>query len=152
MKVRETETVVEIDDEPAAGAAGVVVDDEGGAAAIVDEDEDGVVKLPARATRNADGSITLRMRDPKTIQVRSATKGVRSEEYKSLTFHRLAGADLRAITSASAEAQPAVMLARSARIREPIMAALFDLMDGADIADAATCVDSFFGSGRKTGR
>ncbi|MDC7787964.1 phage tail assembly protein [Rhodoplanes sp. TEM] len=130
----------------------VVVDEDPAAAAVVDEDADESGKLPKRAVRHPDGTIELPLREPRSLQVRSSSRGLREETYDRLTFHRLTGADLRAIAAASKETQPVVMLARSARIRQPIMNALFDAMDAADLADAAECVNCFFGSGPTTGR
>jgi hypothetical protein len=127
-----------------------IVDETG--AAIVDEDADLQGSLPARAIRNGDGSITLPLLMPVTLTVRSAQRGTRSETYSVLTLHPLVGADLRALQAASKESGAVVMLARSARIREGVMNVLFDKMSGRDITEASEVVESFFGSGRKTGR
>ncbi|MCX5497328.1 hypothetical protein OSH11_21705 [Kaistia dalseonensis] len=121
-------------------------------AAIVDEDADLTSGIPARARRNEGGSITLPLRYPVELTIKSSQGGTRAERYAELTFNRLTGADIRAVQSASKDSQPVVMLARSSRLRPAIMNALFDLMDGGDIADASAIVDSFFGNGRTTGR
>lgn len=145
---------VDIDEtRPAATAAASIstpldLVEEAGPSVVVDEDADIAGGLPPRAVTNADGSITLPLRHPVTLQIKSATGGVRSETYDKLTFNRLVGGDIRAIQSASKESQGAVVLARSARIREAVMAVLFDKMDAADIVDAGKIVDTFLGGGR----
>lgn len=122
--------------------------EEDGPSVVVDENADIAGGLPARAVTNPDGSITLPLRHPVTLQIKSSTGGVRSETYAKLTFNRLVGGDIRAIQSASKESQGAVLLARSARIREAVMAVIFDRMDAADIVDAGKIVDTFLGGGR----
>lgn len=134
---------------PGEVAGSVVVDE--APAAVIDEDTDQAA-LPERAVRNADGSVTLPLLFPVSLQIRSANGSVRSERYAELVLCRLTGADLRAIALASKESAGAVMLARSARLRQPIMNALFDRADGGDLADAMRCIESFFGSGPTTGR
>lgn len=136
--------------EAGGGKPAAVVDET--PAAVVDENASSEGTLPAHAIRNDDGSVTLPLRRPQELQIRSASGQVRTERFDVLTFHRLTGADLRAIAAAARDSQGAVMLARSARRREPIMNALFDRMDGADIADAVKVVESFFPSGPSTGR
>lgn len=125
---------------------GVVIDEDPGL--VVDEEQDLVGGLPARAVRNADGTVTLPLRYPVALTVRSSAGATRTETYAELTFHRLTGADIRALQSASKESQPALLLARSSRTREAVMSAVFDRMDAADIADASLVVESFFGAGR----
>lgn len=125
-------TTVVVDEAP-----GAVVNEEGGLAG----------DLPRRARRNEDGTVTLPLRDPVTLQIKSSAGGVRSETYAELTLHRLRGGDIRAIQSASVASQPVVLLARSAHIREAVMTALFDRMDAADIADASKVVNTFFENG-----
>jgi len=122
--------------------------EEDGPSIVVDENADIAGALPARAVTNPDGSITLPLRHPVTLQIKSSTGGVRSETYAKLTFNRLVGGDIRAIQSASKESQGAVLLARSARIREAVMAVIFDRLDAADIVDAGKIVDTFLGGGR----
>lgn len=119
---------------------------------VVDEDGDVAGGLPVRAIRNGNGTVTLPLRFPVPISIRSASGEVRAEKYEQLTFHRLNGADMRAVQATSKETAPVVMFARSTRTKMPIMSVLYDKMDGADIADASTIVESFFGSGRTTGR
>ncbi len=149
----QTGLMIDIDeDDRAKPLASQILDEDGSAETVVDEDGDLVGGIPRRATRNDDGSITLPLRHPVTISIRSAQRGIRQERFAELTFHRLTGADLNAVSAASKESQQSVILARSARMREAIMAGLYEKMDGADILDAGLIVESFFGSGRKTGR
>lgn len=146
-------TVIDLDDAPAAGAAAsepVVIEDDGAAAVVVDEDGELGGDLPTGATRNADGSVTLKLTRPVSVTVRSARNGERQETYAELTFRDLTGADVRAIQAASPASQPIVMLARSTGIREAVMNRLFDLMRAADIAAAQECVASFFPAGAKS--
>lgn len=153
MGKQNEDTVVDVDDTPAGGTpAAAATVDEDAADLVVDEDADLEGGLPSRAIENGDGTITLPLREPVEIQVRSARSGTRMENFDALTFHRLTGADLNAITAASKETQPIVLLARSARVREPIMKAVWTRMDAADISDALRTVDHFFGSGPRTGR
>lgn len=163
-----TETVIDLDDGfvpqqagalermRAAGATGpgpdVVDDDENPAAVVVDEDTDESAELPKRARLNPDGSVTLPLRYPRELQIRSGSGGIRTERFDAFTFHRVVGADLKAVSATSDETRPVVMMARSARVRQAVMNALFDRLDGADIADAIAVVASFFPSGRTTGR
>ncbi|ABS69709.1 hypothetical protein Xaut_4488 [Xanthobacter versatilis] len=122
--------------------------EEAGPSVVVDEDADLAGGLPPRAVTNADGSITLPLRHPVTLQIKSSSGGVRSETYDKLTFNRFVGADLRAIQSTAKDSQGTVILARSARIREAVMAVLYDRMDGADIMDAIKIAEVFLGGGR----
>lgn len=145
------ETIVDIDDEKPARAAGAVIDEDA-AQPVVDEDEDLEGGLPRRAVRNDDGTITLPLRETVTLKIRSKDRGEREEVFAELTFHRLKGADMNAVMAAAKEHQPKVMLARATRTREPIMNALWNEMDAADISDAAQVAAHFFGSGRTTGR
>ena len=122
----------------------VILDEDLGAA--VDEDADLGGELPKRATRNDDGSITLTLRKPLPVLIRSAKNGERTETYSELTFHDLVGADIRAITAASEASRPIVMLAKAARLREALMNSLFDRMPAAHISYAQTFVSSSFGA------
>lgn len=148
------ETVIDMTDDAQANqpvAAQPVIDETGaGAPAIIDEDGE-ANPLPKGAIRNENGSVTLTLRKPIPLQIRSA-KGTRTEEYKELTFHRLMGADIRAISAASKESQDVVALARSTRMREPIMNGLFNEMDAADISRAGDVLTYFLENGPKTGR
>jgi hypothetical protein len=154
LKTPDTNIVIDLDDlapiDRVQADQPLLVDEEG--TAIVDEDADLSSSIPRRAVRNADGTITLPLRYPVTLAIRSSRAGVRTEKYEALTFHRLTGADIRAVQSSSKDSQPIVMLAKSSRIRDAVMNVLFDKMDGGDIADASAVVDSFFGNGRTTGK
>lgn len=118
---------------------------------VVDEDIDPLDQLPAHAIPNEDGSVQLPLKYPRTVQVRKEGK-VRTDEYDSLTFHRLTGADQRAIAAASDGSMSMVAFARSTRINQAVMNALFDKMDAADIAAGGQVLNSFFATGRTTGK
>ena len=122
-----------------------------GAAADVIEDIDPGDRLPDNAVQNADGSVTLKLLYPQKLRIRKGEK-VREENYEQLTFHRLNGADQRAIAAASDSMLNVVAFSRSTRISQGIMNALFDLMDAADISAGAQVFSHFLGSGRKTGK
>ncbi|HWJ72410.1 MAG TPA: phage tail assembly protein [Kaistia sp.] len=151
----ESHAVIDLDEDrhtPVLGSTGSGTIVEEGATSVVDEDADLGDGIPARARRNGNGSITLPLRYPVTLTIKSATNGTRDETYAELTFHRLTGADLRAMDAASAQSKQVVFLARSTRIREAVMNVLFDKMDGGDLLDAGNVVGSFFPSGPKAGR
>ena len=122
-----------------------------GAAADVVEDIEPGDRLPDHAVQNADGSVTLKLLYPQKLRIRKGEK-VREENYEQLTFHRLNGADQRAIAAASDSMLNVVAFSRSTRISQGIMNALFDLMDAADISAGAQVFSHFLGSGRKTGK
>lgn len=154
MDPRHRKDVVADLDETAPEAAPAVVLEEGGTAAanVVLEDGDPDGALPKGAVLNPDRSVTLTLRFPVTLTIRSGSGQERQEIFDKLVFHRLSGADMRAISAASRESSAVIAFARSTRKRETIMNALFDRMDGADIEAAGTVIEHFFGSGRKTGR
>ncbi|WP_029004794.1 hypothetical protein [Azorhizobium doebereinerae] len=140
--------VINMDDERLAASKGTIVIEDG-TGAVVDEDAELAGGLPKRATRNADGSVTLTLIEPVSVRVKK--DGIeREDSYSEMTFHRLRGADIRAITSAAKDSQPVAMLARSTRIREAVMSHLFDQMDAEDIAGASKIVEGFFGNGPTT--
>ena len=117
------------------------------------QDGAGAEELPKHAIRNADGSVLLPLLYPVTLRFKKGSSGeVREEQFDELVMHRLTGADMRAITSGSAGTVIVIGIARSARINEGKMSALFDKMDGADANAAAQVVSFFLGSGRPTGR
>ena len=122
-----------------------------GAAADVIEDIDPGDRLPDNAVQNADGSVTLKLQYPQKLKIKKG-ENVREENYEQLTFHRLNGADQRAIASASDSMLNVVAFSRSTRISQAIMNALFDMMDAADISAGAQVFSHFLGSGRKTGK
>ncbi len=120
----------------------------GSASGIIDEDGDPLDKLPQRAIQNEDGSVTLPLSETVTVTTRKDGK-VRDREYSELVFHRLRGVDLRAINSTSSDMQTIVALARSTRITTPLMSAIYDRMDGADITDSAQVIAHFLTRGQK---
>ncbi len=130
---------------------GVIVEDGGASlpADVIDEDGDPRDKLPAHAIENADGSITLPLFQKVEIATRKDGK-VRTQEHEDLTFHRLNGADMRAISSTSEDMQSVMTFARSTRIPVMVMTAIFDKLDMADIADGGRILNHFLTRGRKT--
>ncbi|MGO4558326.1 hypothetical protein [Mesorhizobium sp. 2RAF21] len=140
------------------GSAEAIVDEEAPIAVdaetdadVVDEDIDPLDRLPPHAKKNQDGSVTLPLKFPRDLQIRKNGK-VRTDRYERLVFHRLNGADQRAIAAAKEDDMSVVAFARSTRISQAIMNALFDKMDGADIAAGGQVLNSFFATGRTTGR
>ncbi|MFN3362721.1 MAG: hypothetical protein ACK40W_02055 [Allorhizobium sp.] len=133
------------------GTSTDVIEEGGTKAVIIDEDGDETDKLPSRAIRNDDGSVTLPLIEPVTITTRKDGK-VRERAFESLTFYRLKGADIHAIAAASKENDTVVTFARSTRTMQAVMNAVFDKMDAADIVDGSRVINHFLTSGRKTGR
>lgn len=118
---------------------------------IVNEDADSLDRLPDRAIPNSDRSVTLPLFIPVTI--RSMKNGtVREKHYSSLTFHRLTGKDQRVIGATSNDKLAPVAFARSTRLSQVLMDAIYDKMDAADIADAGRVLNSFLTTGPTTGR
>lgn len=113
---------------------------------LIEDEAEGEVKqkkLPARAIRNDDGTVTLPLLKPVTIGFKSSTTAkVRQETTSELTFHELTGADLRIVMQQTPDMQPVALLARSARIAINRMTPLFDRMAQRDIS-AATDIVSF---------
>lgn len=136
--------------QPAPGTGSVVLEEEA-SVVVVDERAALGEPLPAAAVLNDDGSITLVLRKPVTV-LRKTASGERSELIEQMTFHRLTGADMRAVAAVTDINAQIVLMARSARMREAVMGKIFDAMDAADVVDAGLCVERFFGTGRKTGR
>lgn len=143
------------EDEERGETAAAVVDEDrpavAAAADVVDEDADPLDRLPAHAVTNADGSVTLPLRFPRELQIKKLGK-IRTERYDELTFHRLTGADQRAIAATSEDTMTVVAFARSTGLGQAIMNALYDRMDAADIAAGGQVLNSFLASGRRTGR
>ncbi|MQT14386.1 hypothetical protein [Segnochrobactrum spirostomi] len=136
--------VVESGSDPrSAAVVDVVVEEHDQSAAVVDEDDGVAGGLPARAKKNDDGSVTLPLRYPVSLTIRSSGGKTRVERYEELRFHRLNGAALRAITSTEGDAKIVVAMARSTRLSDAVMSAVYDRMDGADIAGAAKIVFHF---------
>lgn len=141
--------IVDLLDEDAGGALTA----KPGADVVVVSDEGDDAPLPKRAVPQDDGSVVLPLLFPVTLKYRNrGNDQVREEHIAELHFRRMAGADMRAIASASASAGAMVTLARSARIPESKFSPIFDRMDAADIDDAFAVVSRFLGTGRKTGR
>ncbi|APY14207.1 hypothetical protein BKD02_07920 [Brucella sp. 09RB8910] len=88
---------------------------------------------------------------PRTLEIKKGGK-VREEKYSELTFHRLTGADQRAISATSEDSMNVVAFSRSTRISQAIMNVLYDRLDAADITASAQVLSSFLASGRKTGK
>jgi hypothetical protein len=117
---------------------------------VIDEDAGQLDQLPDDAVKNADGSVSLALNFPVTLRTKKNGE-VKERVYRELTFHRLTGADMRMISSAKSEDQNAVTFARSTRMYQVIMNALFDKMDLTDIERAGRVLVFFVSSGRKTG-
>lgn len=134
---------------------GIVVVEEGSSViagdGIIDEDGDPRDRLPDHAIPNADGSVTLPLVEDVTVTTRKDGK-IRERKYADLTFHRLNGADMRAVSATSEEMQSVMTFARSTRIPVTVMSAIYDQMDMADIADGGRILNHFFTRGRKTPR
>lgn len=110
------------------------------AAVIVDDDaEEKKTKLPARAIRNDDGTITLPLLAAVTLTVKNA-RGTKEESYSDLVFHEMTGLDLRLISQAPAEKQTIVAMARATRISTQRMDALFDRLKAKDVTAAAAVI------------
>ncbi|MEO2039818.1 MAG: hypothetical protein ABGW90_14165 [Martelella sp.] len=136
----------EVEDVAVLGEANAADDD------IVDEDAtDPLDKLPSHAIRNADGTITLPLYDTVRIKVRASGK-IKEKVFESLTFHRLNGADTRVIAEAPESLQNIVTFARSCRLNQAVMNAVWDKMDASDIANGGRVLNHFLTSGRKTPR
>lgn len=133
-------------DEDAALPAGDLLDGD-----IVDEDLDPEDRLPQRAVRNRDGSVTLPLLYPQTITSRKDGK-IRERVFGELVFHRLTGADQRAIAAAGEADMAVVAIGQSTKVNQAVMNKLYDKMDAADITAAGQVLNHFLASGRKTGR
>lgn len=114
---------------PAAGAA-VVIDD---------GSEEKAAKLPARAVRNEDGTVTLALSAPVSLTVKTG-RGSSEEVYAELTFHEMTGRDLRLIAQAKAEMQTIVALACATKISVARMNGLFDQLKAKDVTAAAAVI------------
>lgn len=102
---------------------------------VLEEDAEGdakKTKLPTRAVRNDDGSVTLPLVKAVGFTVKSST-GSRREEVKELTFHELNGADLRIMAQQSEDMKPVVAFARSTRIATNRMSVIFDQLGSRDV-------------------
>lgn len=118
---------------------------------VVDEDINPLDRLPDHAIQNDDRSVTLPLLFPQELRIRKNGKE-RIEKYTELTFHRLTGADQRAISSTSDEMMNVVAFSRTTRISHAIMNVLYDKLDAADITAGGQVLNSFIAIGRKTGK
>lgn len=118
---------------------------------VVDEAEGAA--LPKNATLQDDGSVLVTFKRPVTLRFRSTQSGdVREEAVAQLLLHRLTGADMNAISAASAEARASMSFARSARMPPAKMKLLYEKMDGADVMAIAAVIGFFLDNGATTGR
>lgn len=147
---------IDLDEDATSGAvtnvsAKIVDEGTSGRSDIVDEDADPRDRLPERAIQNADGSVTLPLLYPQVV-VRKKEGKTWDDEFATLTFHRLRGADQQRIANVSDEKQVAVALSCSTRIPQMVMDKLYEKLDLEDITDAGRVINHFLTSGRKTGR
>ena len=148
--------VIDLDeDRPVAEVDAVIVDENAPVAVIegdiIDEDADASDRLPDQAVLNADGTVTLTLRFARTLTTRKDGK-TRERRFETLLFHRLTGADQRAIGAARDDMMSVVAMAQSTKISQAVMNVLFDKMDAADINAAGQVLNHFLSSGRRTGR
>lgn len=134
-----------VDDGPvgATAAKADLVEPEAGAPAAT-------VTLPPHAVALDDGTVRLPLRFPVTLRIQKGSD-VREETVSELHFHRLTGADMRAVMSAGKNAG-VVSIARATRIPQHRFDAIYDRMDGADIYAADKVVDFFLSPGQPSGR
>lgn len=134
---RAPDAVVEEDDgeQPALGPAVVVESDDGG--------EPKAGQLPARATLNDDGSVTLALVKPVTLTIRKGDSE-KQETYAELTFRELTGADLRLVAQEKDEMKRTILtLARATGMTSIRMNVLFDRLAQRDVG-GATAVIAYF--------
>jgi hypothetical protein len=119
---------------------------------VVELREDGEEEgLPPQAVEQPDGSIRLPLKYPVTLKFKTGST-IREERFDALVFHRLNGADMRVIKAAKPEGILAVAMARSTRVHEGKMNAVYDRMDAFDTTAADLVIGHFLGAGQKTGR
>jgi len=135
------ESVIELPAEPARPDDDVVIED-------IQPERD----LPKRAVQNPDGTVTLPLRFARSLKVMRGGETVREERFEEVRLHRMTGADLASIASASADSQMAVAFTRATRLNPAIASKLFAKLDAADAADAGAVIGFFMGSGGRTGR
>jgi hypothetical protein len=135
------------------GAPDAVVEDDEGedakktGAGVVVEAEDGeqpkAGQLPARATLNDDGTVTLALVKPVTLTIRKGDSE-KQEVYAELTFRELTGADLRVVALEKDEMKRTILtLARATGMSSVRMNVLFDRLAQRDVG-GATAVISYF--------
>lgn len=151
------ELVIDLDEGVSpTGTAQVINEDgplatEAGEDGVIDEDANPLDKLPRHAVKNDDGSVTLPLYEEVTLRTRKDGK-IRERVFADLTFHRLNGADQRAIAAAEDKDMAVVSFARSTRINQAVMNALFDKLDASDINYAGRVLNHFLSSGPRSGR
>jgi hypothetical protein len=149
--------LVEDEDVVRVGSAAIAVDEDSSIGAVladddvVDEDLDPADRLPKKARKNADGSVTLALLYPRKVISKKDGK-VREREFAEIVMHRLTGADQRVIAGVSDDLTAVIAFARSTRLPQAVMNVLFDKLDAADINAMGQVLNHFFGSGPKTGR
>ncbi|TAY75337.1 hypothetical protein [Rhizobium ruizarguesonis] len=117
---------------------------------VVDEDANPLDQLPEDVFRNTDGSVTLPLNVPVTLRIKKGGE-IRERKFSELIFHRLNGADQRAIAAATKEHEVAVTFARSTHLNQATMNGLYDQMDLSDITRAGRVINFFVSNGPKTG-
>lgn len=133
------------------GAPDAVVDESDtdeprrGPAVVIEEDgeQPKAGQLPARATLNDDGSVTLALVKPVTLTIRKG-ENEKQETYAELTFRELTGADLRVVAQEKDEMKRTILtLARATGMSSVRMNVLFDRLAQRDVG-GATAVISYF--------
>jgi hypothetical protein len=115
------------------------------------EGEEGAEGLPKAAAEQADGTVLLRLAHPVRLKFKRGGV-VREESFEELTFHRLTGADMRVIAEAPRGLMDVTAIARSTRMEQGKLNALYDRMDAADAVNCGRVVAHFLGAGTRTGR
>ena len=108
------------------------------------EDEDA---LPDRAVVMEDGTIELMLLHPVTLRFKKG-ETTREESFDTLRFYPLTGADMRVIQSQAKDSLLPTAIARSTRIHEGKINAVYDRLDARDATAAQRCVLHFLGSGQ----
>lgn len=135
MKPQGTTIVIDDSEDEVTGTPAVA-----GAAIVIDDgSEEKAAKLPARAVRKDDGTITLTLSAPVSLTVKTG-RGSSEEVYAELTFHEMTGRDLRLIAQAKAEMQTIVALACATKISVARMNGLFDQLKAKDVTAAAAVI------------
>lgn len=117
----------------------------------LDDDVPDDAKLPKHAIPRADGTIELPLLHPVTLKFKKGGS-VREETTERLVFHALTGGDMRVISSKPADKITSTAIARSTRMAEMKLDAIYDRMDARDVNAAERCVMHFMDGGRPTGR
>jgi hypothetical protein len=121
------------------------------AAPVVIEDDANENPLPKGATRNDDGSVTVKLRVPVALKWRKPGGDVTEDAYPEFTMHRLRGSDMMVIQQASKSELAMVAIAQSVRIPPARFKFLFNDMDAADIQTAGGVISYFLNNGPTTG-